>query len=132
MPTNRRRRTQPIRSDEYSERTIIRLETGHDWDWLESMGTDPLTDEQLKAVWDEVRDDFLTEFTSRHPGTRPWAWWHFEAPEPRRQVRDGPRVDLSGGYWFGKPAWYSGMPPDDMFESERDYLQRLGLLFPHE
>ena len=37
------------------------------------------------------------------PGTRPWAWWEFDAPEP-----------LGGD------------------ESERDYLQRLNLFLPGE
>lgn len=37
------------------------------------------------------------------PGTRPWAWWEFDAPE---DARDG--------------------------ETERDYLLRLGLMLPGE
>jgi hypothetical protein len=37
------------------------------------------------------------------PGTRPWAWWEFDAPEPLRE-----------------------------HESERDYLQRLKLFLPGE
>jgi hypothetical protein len=56
MPTNRRRRLQPLRSDEYSERTIVRLETGHDFDFL---GGRRLTDEELRQVWDEVGEEIL-------------------------------------------------------------------------
>ena len=86
------------------------------------------------------------------PGTRPWAWWRYEAPEMRRPV-DGAvperlmvgtggrhsrliSVARPGGchdkYWreatyFGGPNYLGGDVPW-RYEGESDYLERLGLL----
>ena len=85
------------------------------------------------------------------PGSRPWAWWTFEAPEPRRivghrgledsRVIESPvTVDTSAwsSLWrterwrhfsFGMPRLSPGLVH---FECEWVYLDRLGLLTPAE
>ena len=60
------------------------------------------------VLWAEHREDLPAEWIRRQPGTRPWLWWRFDAPEPRRQAD-------SGG-----------------LEAEASYLSRLGLLWPGE
>lgn len=66
-------------------------------------------EEERRRLWEQNRDWLITrcvaggEFTDREPGTRPTAWWDYEAPEP---LRAG--------------------------ESEYEYLKRLGLLLPWE
>src|SRR5688572_7605739 len=45
-------------------------------------------------LWDAFGPDLTREYAEQYPGCRPCAFWHFDAPEPRRQ--------LSGG---GVEAW---------------------------
>ncbi|MCC6228523.1 MAG: hypothetical protein IT432_04775 [Phycisphaerales bacterium] len=63
----------------------------------------PLDLDLARRAWEELRDELLPEFIREHPLTRPWAWWRFDAPEPRSPL-----------------------------EPEREYLTRLGLLSPEE
>ena len=85
----------------------------------------------MKAAWMELRDELLPTWIEQHPGTRPYAWWRFEAPEPRRQVSPGPE-SLGPATSFGCPSLFRGIPHDGMFETEAEYLERLGLLTPVE
>lgn len=59
--------------------------------------------EPLPPPWEDVRDELLPQWIREHPGTRPFAWWRDEAPEPRREG-----------------------------ETELGYLRRHGLLTPAE
>src|SRR5262249_38366366 len=63
----------------------------------------PLDLDLARVAWNELRAEILDEFIANNPGHRPWAWWQFDAPEPRRQ----PETDLA-------------------------YLERLNLLVPSE
>jgi hypothetical protein len=124
MPTKRRRRGYEHRATLDSERTREHLLTGQDWSVLDG----PLLDDgALRLAWEQLRDELLAEHVAEHPGSRPWAWWRWDAPEPRRQVRPGPEP-IGPPTWYGMPARYRGIPPDDMYESERAYLTRLNLL----
>src|SRR5262245_14339766 len=40
-----------------------------------------------RDLWDENKEEILEDWIAAHPGTRPWGWWRFDAPEPRRCVR---------------------------------------------
>ena len=42
--------------------------------------------EQVRQWWLDHRDEILPEFIRAHPGCRPFAWWRFDAPEPRRRL----------------------------------------------
>lgn len=96
--------------------------------------------------------------TPGEPGTRPWAWWEYDAPERRRLTdpdrlrehvaarrntpEDTPdRAVETARNWTGESRF--GIPRRDEdgnvyrwgyvgFESEREYLERLDLLMPWE
>jgi hypothetical protein len=53
----------------------------------------------LRALWGEHRDEVLAEWIAEAPGTRPWAWWQLEAPEPRRRLGG-----IGTEKWVGLPA----------------------------
>jgi hypothetical protein len=131
MPTNRRRRLQSRRDDVRSERTEIRLLDGHDFPFMDPINPDApeMTEDELRAAWEDLRDELLPAFIAQHPGQRPWAWWAFEAPEPRRRIGPGPEPVGEEEMWLGMPRLYRGLPPSlGMYESEADYLRRLDLL----
>jgi hypothetical protein len=68
-------------------------------------------DDLRKALWAELGAEFVGAHVRRRPGTRPWAWWHWDAPEPRRLiVVDGEEID----------------------EDDPQYLTRLNLLTDEE
>ena len=67
----------------------------------------------VPEVWAQLRDELLPAWIEKNPGTRPWAWWQVDAPEPRKR-----EVEYTGGMKFE--------------ESELRYLDRHGLLLPIE
>jgi hypothetical protein len=44
------------------------------------------TDETLRSAWNAAREWLVAEWIRQFPGTRPWAWWRYDSPEPRRRV----------------------------------------------
>lgn len=60
----------------------------------------------------------MREHTTRRPGSRPWCWWQFSAPGERRVIE----IDQT------TLAYDEGR----VYETERDYLERLDLLTPAE
>ena len=42
-----------------------------------------------RELWEIWGDEILEEFCESHPGLRPWGWWRFQAPEPRRKTGPG-------------------------------------------
>ena len=68
-------------------------------------------------------------------GARPAAWWQFEAPEPRRLISGNKDFILNrDSYFFGLPNYYTNAADHGtlVFESQAEYLTRLGLLLPGE
>ena len=43
-----------------------------------------------RNLWSHHEAELLSVWIAKHPGSRPWAWWRFSAPEGRRQVAGGP------------------------------------------
>lgn len=94
-----------------------------------------------RATWRTLRAALLEEWSQAHPGTRPFAWWQFDATEPRRRI-GGVGDSYAEGLELGIPRWwatqelasfatrFTAIDPNDppMFESEAAYLERLGLL----
>ncbi|HXH05749.1 MAG TPA: hypothetical protein VNI83_04075 [Vicinamibacterales bacterium] len=64
-----------------------------------------------RRLWREWGEAILAAWIRERPGTRPWAWWQFDAPALVADVDDG----------F-----------DPAREAEADYLARHGLLTPIE
>ena len=63
-----------------------------------------LVGEKERRAWELNRRDYMEDIEA---GSRPDAWWEFDAPEPRRMA-------------------------DGLYEDQEDYLRRLGLLEPWE
>ena len=62
----------------------------------------------LRAAWDASRDDIVPTWTVDLPGTRPAAWWQFEAPGPRLRV--GGTGDRLSDVLAHAPALEYGVP----------------------
>ena len=45
--------------------------------------------EHKRTVWEKHRDEILAEWIRKHPGTRPYAFWVLDTPEPRKRRRLG-------------------------------------------
>ncbi len=93
------------------------------------------------ALWQEHGTAITAEWVARQPGTRPWGWWRFEAPEPRRRLggTGTPKHEVLAFvpvYRCGIPMYWldSSIDPGDppRYESQAAYLARLGLLAPGE
>jgi hypothetical protein len=95
-----------------------------------------------QKAWGELREQILGEWIAKHPGTRPRAFWVYDAPrsasdpdepEQRRQVGGAGRPACAGS-GFGLPLGWEDFdasnPP--VFESEASYLERHGLLSAEE
>lgn len=82
--------------------------------------------------WTAHEGELLARWVAQHPGTRPWAWWRFSAPEGRRQVDGAPimrgalhdQVDAEG-LPLALGEFSHGVVG---FESEAACLKRLNLL----
>ena len=115
---------------------------GTDWGW------DEPTMAEKREAWEALRDELLSAWVRDDPCTRPWAWWEFDAPERRRRIDGKPHpFDSPARKQHGKKFGHKeteklffGMPnylmveddADAEYESEADYLERLGELTDEE
>ena len=123
---------------------------GTDWIYHAALDPDP-----VKIEWTNSRKRILGSWIASHPGTRPYAWWCFDAPEARQRVggTGTPKHEVLKYaptcvfgipvYWIthqdtgilGK-AGFKGNPVDandpPLFESQAAYLARHGLLSDRE
>lgn len=110
--------------------------------------------EAMRVAWGILRDQLLTAWIAEHPGCRPFAWWKFDAverrqrtngiPHPfdnqvrRKQVetmaRKAPTFEaIAYELYYGRPrALVVRDDFDAHYETEPEYLQRLGLLTESE
>lgn len=134
---SRRRRR---RNAEESPWLLEKLASGHDFAFLEGrpVSLSPGLPVSFSESWQRLRGQILADWIREHPGTRPWAWWAFEASEPRRQIAGGEarQPDQETGR-PGDQALWRGIPPcwgaaqfadPPLYETEAEYLARLGLL----
>jgi hypothetical protein len=100
-----------------------------------------LGEEGLHREWKRWREPLLAEWIARRPGTRPWAWWRYDAPEPERRRLGGKGIEMCEQYLgytrafdFGIPRYWHQIDPAQppLYESEAAYLQRHNLLTPSE
>ena len=97
-------------------------------------------------LWRVLKNEILAQHYQRRPGTRPAAWWKFDASELRRVLgRDVDEDEEGNGHddgrlpaaqdpnlpdwargktYFGKPIVYDGF----LYETEHEYLKRMDLL----
>lgn len=102
MPTTRRRRVRQ-RVAPVAQAVIELLRTGELptgghagwWEAFEKHGSHDHArhggEDRLRTDWLAMRDDLLAAWIREAPGTRPWAWWEFDAP--RWQPPYPPRCD---------------------------------------
>lgn len=93
--------------------------------------------DQLLAFWLQDPETVNSTPAPGGPGTRPWAWWRYEAPGLRRELGNAPLKPCPvSGESFGIPLGYRhpGYDPDDppIYETEAAYLARHGLLTADE
>jgi hypothetical protein len=88
-----------------------------------------------KKMWEKYKNFILADWLQNRPGTRPWAWWRFDAPrwqksfngayfegtlpEPRQRVGGvgGPQFEHLGV----KPRFSFGVPVDWLDQFMADY-----------
>lgn len=118
---------------------IEQLLTGHDF-FNQAFGrtlfhpsTPAHAYDAMREAWEDLRDELLPAWIAENPGTRPWAWWKFDAPEPRRRIQrvltpdEQQRVRKhSGDAALEQYSRYLKGSP--LNEPERDFLERNGLL----
>ena len=118
----------------------------------------PPTSKKTSELWAQFGAEVLAWWIKENPGTRPWCWWKFSAPELRLRVGGTgvtKRESCGGDVYapdYGLPdsenwmmpedkRWAphrdSGLPAYDLadpphYESQAAYLKRLGLLEPGE
>ncbi len=84
------RRTRKSRSRRtWSDAHQLQLASGYDWfdeAWTDHPSPESLA--EMEIAWADCKDDIMTAHLERFPCTRPWAWWQFDAPEPRDRTVD--------------------------------------------
>src|SRR5262245_25666510 len=117
MPTKRRRRAQPLR-ERLSPALALMFTDGpaalHGRADLEGYAPAYFfsTEAERAALWREHGPTLLETWMAQHPGSRPWGWWKWNAPGPRRLVRGeellAPVVEPGDGDWIWKQSF--GVP----------------------
>jgi hypothetical protein len=128
MPRKVRRRR---RTNKCHEWHLHQLATGHCYVAGIAFDDDM---EAMKEAWEHLRERIMEVWKVEFAGTRPYAWWQFEAIEYRQRVDGKPhpfdnpeREDMQ--LYMGKPRMMIGK--DDFmaeYEGELEYLLRLGLV----
>jgi hypothetical protein len=97
-----------------------------------------------EQAWREHRDVMLGDWIAERPGTRPWAFWRFDAPEPRRILEQEPRTHATiifraQGIAESPEVWATRILMGDaqpdvrlVVEAQAEYLRRNALLAPGE
>jgi hypothetical protein len=93
------------------------------------------------ALWPPCAAAVVAAHAARFPGTRPWGWWEWTAPEPRKLLhgahgcpaRDRVIAERQGRLYYGAPGVYC-CPQcwQEVYESQTRYLRRVALLLPEE
>src|SRR4051812_33130595 len=89
-------------------------------------------EDAIRAAWEALKATILPEWIRTRPGTRPWAWWRFDAPERRERI-DGKLHSFDckdrtlhvaksdrKGFWQKAYALHWGMPASFIFPFDRD------------
>lgn len=138
MPTNRKRVSRPWQG---KNNELTKDQKEH---LLYGYTKNPFRDdEERKKAWFDYREELMAVIGSRYSlswGLRPHAWWSYEAPEPRKMIKPAEPgyCEPDGRLSRGKPKFYklAKLPVDlkklPQYESQFEYLKRLGLLFPGE
>ena len=141
---------------------LHRLQLLHGPDFMgDAFGNDEAFDvDSARLAWSELRDELIAEWIAESPGSRPFGFWTFDAPEPMRRTgtmkfkpgigpRSPRRFDRDSrefiaeadfppaeriSYWRRRHPTANAYALDSfdeayaVYESETEYLERLGLL----
>ncbi len=118
--TRRRKLTRKNANGRITPWLLEKLASGYEYSFLAG----EVPSEDLKDAWLENRDWLLERHIQTFPGTRPWAWWRFDAPESRKNVT----VGEEWRDFFGLPYKIDFQQEPAIFETEAEYLKRIGLL----
>lgn len=94
----------------------------------------PVYRERLRGIWLELCAELLADWIAERAGSRPAAWWWFDAAEPRARVGGTGTPAHLPECLCGIPTSWFEIDQDDppRFESQATYLDRHGLLTPAE
>ncbi len=128
MPTKRRRVSRGFRTDRLTDEVRTYLESGE----RSTRGRFglasgvPTTPEGWRALWLDVQDEVLDDWTEREPGTRPHGWWHLDDRELRRVVAGTARPIHPAHHDLGVPLHWEHVTPGEAVavESEARFLAR--------
>lgn len=135
MPTNRRYRTKQRRQQIDELNQSLECELLHGRPLLPFLGLEFDDDDLMFRAWQLHREQLLPVWIDQRPGTRPFAWWKFEAVPKYGERR-------TTDYWrrnheqhreqFLKHGILDTCTIPAMQEDEQEYLQRHGLLTDEE
>lgn len=94
----------------------------------------PHDEDLAAALWRELGPEIVLEHARRRPGTRPWGFWAFDAPAPRRSgkaYRGECWLDAEGKR-FHERGFFCGCADSLAVESEAEFLERRHLLTESE
>lgn len=155
MPTNRTRRTRNLRpAIDPAEVYYLQHGTSEGGPPHEHVEFFMRRKTGWASVWEDVRERVTDDWIRKHPGTRPWAFWEYDAPrrdtgtgaffeplpEPRRRIGGQGQTTwekypaVVPEYERGIPSSWAEIDPDDppRYESESAFLLRNDLLTPAE
>lgn len=98
------------------------------------------TPDELAALWREHGAEAVSAWVETSPGTRSMRWWKYVAAGPRRlggvsnPEQERLFLEHRWRFWKGLPLGPDGGldGPEDKYETEFEYLDRLGFLLPGE
>jgi hypothetical protein len=129
MPVKRRKskRRADIDSDEWAY--LLDEPEPADANPFTYLGLDHERSARASTLWHEYGEAATAEYVKMYPGQRPQLWWRYSAPEPRCK-RDG--ICPASATWDrGNTGLPHGADEND-YETEAEYLERLGLWLPGE
>ena len=96
--------------------------------------------DQVQDVWKKERAGIFKHCKLNTPGQRPWAWWEFDAPEPRLKISGGglpsheKYPSVLPCFFMGVSRYFNDIDENDppIYESEAAYLKRHNLLSKSE
>src|SRR4051794_3203152 len=78
-----------------------------------------IRDQDPEAIWQQHGPDVTEYYARKYPGLRPYLWWFYDAPEPRRRLGGTGRLlqetvpAIQLGYEFGIPRDWGQLSETD-------------------
>ena len=154
MPTTRKRKARYYKNLEIKPWQIQFFKDGlyplgkdDEWEKLDFYCSIYKNPDTRQKLYETLKKEFLKDWITKHPCSRPWAWYEFDAPrwdDPDINCfwhgkLSEPRIHISGGkqihaghvpvhYKSVSQFWQYDEDDPPIFESEAAFLKRLGIL----